>query len=61
MRSYVTSLKKVFEQNANPADAAPMKKYMREQFEYLGIKTPERRAMQLSFIPTRCPKFLALP
>jgi 3-methyladenine DNA glycosylase AlkD len=30
-----------FEQNANPAQAAPMKKYMRDQFEYLGIKSPQ--------------------
>ncbi|MCQ3938704.1 MAG: DNA alkylation repair protein [Chloroflexi bacterium] len=50
MHPYVLSLKKVFEANANPANAAPMKKYMRDQFEYLGIKTPERAALQKEFI-----------
>jgi 3-methyladenine DNA glycosylase AlkD len=28
---------------ANPAYAVPMKAYMRDQFEYLGIRAPERR------------------
>ena len=41
MHPYVASLKTLFEQNANPAQAGPMKKYMRDQFEYLGIKTPQ--------------------
>jgi 3-methyladenine DNA glycosylase AlkD len=41
MHSYVLSLKNLFEQNANPAQAEPMKKYMRNQFEYLGIKSPQ--------------------
>ena len=29
MHAYVASLKRLFEQNANPEQAAPMKKYMR--------------------------------
>jgi 3-methyladenine DNA glycosylase AlkD len=41
MHSYVLSLKNLFEQNTNPAQAEPMKKYMRNQFEYLGIKSPQ--------------------
>ena len=49
MHPYVTSLKTVFEQNANPAQAEPMKKYMRDQFEYLGIKTPQNIALQKQF------------
>lgn len=49
MHPYVTSLKTLFEQNANPAQAAPMKKYMRDQFEYLGIKTPQNAALQKEF------------
>ena len=49
MHPYVTSLKALFEQNANPAQAAPMKKYMREQFEYLGIKTPQNAALQKEY------------
>jgi 3-methyladenine DNA glycosylase AlkD len=50
MHLYVRSLKSLYEQNANPTDAAPMKKYMRDQFEYLGIKTPLRVALQKEFI-----------
>ena len=50
MHKYVSLLKELFEKNANPANAAPMKKYMRDQFEYLGIKTPERKALLKEFI-----------
>ncbi len=52
MHPYVTSLKTLFEQNANPVQAAPMKKYMRDQFEYLGIKTPQNRTLQKEFYKT---------
>ena len=45
MHSYVASLKTLFEQNADPSQAAPMKKYMRDQFEYLGIKSPQVKAL----------------
>ncbi|MBL8079661.1 MAG: DNA alkylation repair protein [Anaerolineales bacterium] len=41
MHSYTLSLKTLFEKNADPIKAAPMKKYMRNQFEYLGIKSPQ--------------------
>jgi 3-methyladenine DNA glycosylase AlkD len=49
MHPYVVSLKTLFEQNADPAQAGPMKKYMRDQFEYLGIKTPQSVALQKEF------------
>ena len=49
MHPYVASLKALFEQNADPQQAAPMKKYMRDQFEYLGIKTPQNAALQKQF------------
>jgi 3-methyladenine DNA glycosylase AlkD len=49
MHAYVASIKTLFEQNANPAQAGPMKKYMRDQFEYLGIKTPQNAALQKEF------------
>src|SRR5829696_2854377 len=52
MHPYVKSLKALFEQNANPVQAVPMKKYMRDQFEYLGIKTPQNRALQKEFYKT---------
>src|SRR5215216_5445512 len=49
MHPYVASLQTLFVQNADPAQAAPMKKYMRDQFEYLGIKTPKNVALQKHF------------
>jgi len=49
MHAYVASLKALFEQHADPAQAAPMKKYMRDQFEYLGIKTPKNTTLQKEF------------
>ena len=49
MHPHVASLKRLFEQNADPAQAGPMKKYMRDQFEYLGIKTPKNAALQKEF------------
>src|SRR5512132_696708 len=52
MHPYVASLKTLFEQNANPAQAAPMKKYMRDQFEYLGIKSPQFKELMKEFIAT---------
>lgn len=57
MHRYVALLKTLFEQNADPVQAAPMKKYMRDQFEYLGIKSPQlktlfRRAIQENGLPS---------
>jgi len=49
MDPYVASLQTLFEQNADPTQAVPMKKYMRDQFEYLGIKTPKNLALQKEF------------
>lgn len=50
MHPYTLSLKTLFEQNTNPAQAGPMKKYMRDQFEYLGIKSPQFSALLKDFI-----------
>ncbi|MBE0682651.1 MAG: DNA alkylation repair protein [Anaerolineales bacterium] len=50
MNPYVLSIQSSFVQHADPAQAGPMKKYMRDQFEYLGIKTPVRAALQKEFI-----------
>ena len=49
MHPYLVPLKTLFEQNANPANAGAMKKYMRDQFDYLGIKTPQNAALQKEF------------
>ena len=55
MHTYVIALKKHFEANADPMIAAPMKKYMRDQFEYLGIKSPQVTALQREFIARHGP------
>jgi len=49
MHLYIIPLKALFEQHADPVRAAPMKKYMRDQFEYLGIKTPKNVVLQKEF------------
>src|SRR5687767_1792813 len=49
MHPYIRRLKTLFEKHADAAQAAPMKKYMRDQFEYLGIKTPKNVALQKKF------------
>lgn len=40
----VAEIEAVLEPLANPEQAGPMAAYMRDQFSFLGIKTPERRA-----------------
>ncbi len=50
MQAYIIPLKTLFEQNADLAQAAPMKKYMRDQFEYLGIKSPQASALLREFM-----------
>ncbi|MBI5934540.1 MAG: DNA alkylation repair protein [Chloroflexi bacterium] len=50
MIPYLLSLISAFEQSANPAQAAPMKKYMRDQFEYLGIKSPQFKVLMKEHI-----------
>ena len=41
----VAQLEKALRDHGNPADAASMKKYMREQFEFFGVKSPRRREL----------------
>jgi len=41
MHAYTRELKKLFERHANPKNAVPMKRYMRDQFDYLGLKGPQ--------------------
>ncbi len=50
MHPYVTSLKDLFEKNADPSQAPGMKKYMRDQFEYLGIKSPKFKELMKEFL-----------
>ena len=50
MHPYIVPLASLFEQNADPAQAAGMKKYMRDQFEYLGIKSPQFKVLMKEHI-----------
>ena len=49
MHPYLIPLQTSFEQNADPTKAEPMQKYMRDKFQYLGIKAPERKALMKEF------------
>jgi 3-methyladenine DNA glycosylase AlkD len=50
MHPYVKQLKSLFEKNADRTQAPAMKKYMRDQFEYLGIKSPKFKELLKQFI-----------
>lgn len=50
MHSYVRHLKALFQKHADPTQAVPMKKYMRDQFEFLGIKSPQVKALLRQYI-----------
>lgn len=50
MSAYVKALQTLYQTHADPLAAAPMKAYMRDQFPYLGIKTPGQRALLRDFI-----------
>jgi len=41
MHAYARDLKALFLKQANPKNAGPMKRYMRDQFDYVGLKGPE--------------------
>jgi len=50
MHPYIIPLKTLFERNADPVQAVPMKKYLRDQFESLGIKSPQFKVLMQEFI-----------
>ena len=49
MHKYVKALRSLLEAHADPAQAAPMKRYMRDQFDYLGIKGPQMAELLKDF------------
>ena len=49
---YLQPLIEEFKRNENPSDAFFMKKYMKNMYEFLGIKAPRRREIQSSFFKT---------
>ena len=50
MHEFVVSLHKNFDLYKNPAIASGQKAYMRNQFDFLGIKTPERKKLISSLL-----------
>lgn len=50
MSDYVDLLKAVYAASADPLKAEPMKAYMRNQVEFLGIKGPQQRVLLRQFI-----------
>lgn len=52
MKIYLQPLVKTFRENANADDALWMSNYMRNQFEFLGIKTDKRKRLQSDFLDT---------
>jgi 3-methyladenine DNA glycosylase AlkD len=62
MDPYLLSIIDSFHKNANGENAFWMKKYMKEKFEFLGIKKPERAELQKEFFATNgVPSTSALP
>lgn len=50
MNKYIASLEVEFKNNQNPKIASGQKAYMRNQFEFFGIKAPIRREIQQPFL-----------
>lgn len=46
---YIIPLKEAFEKNANTDEAVSMKKYMKNKFEFFGIKSPLRKEIYKDF------------
>ncbi len=50
MIPYLQPLQELFEANANAENAKAMKAYMKDHFEFFGIKSTERRDLQKQFL-----------
>jgi 3-methyladenine DNA glycosylase AlkD len=50
MNPYLIPVQQAFKSHADPEIAFYMKKYMKGQYEYFGIKSPERREILKSFL-----------
>ncbi|MGM0843433.1 MAG: DNA alkylation repair protein [Bacillota bacterium] len=48
--TYSNKLITYFKEHANEENAGPMKAYMRNQFDFLGIRTPERKLLLRTFL-----------
>ncbi len=54
-KEYIHPLSKTFEENTNEAYAAQMKKYVRDKFDFYGIKSPLRKEIFREFYKTQGP------
>lgn len=50
MKDFVRQLDQIFEAHANPGNAVPMSHYMKDQFQFFGIKSKERRTLTSAFL-----------
>ncbi|MBD0851502.1 DNA alkylation repair protein [Maribacter arenosus] len=50
MNEFIQTLELEFQSNSDPSIAAGQKAYMRNQFEFYGIKNPKRREIQRPFL-----------
>jgi len=50
---------KLFKENSNPDNAAHMARYMKNQFSFFGIKSPERRTITQEWLKTITVKSLS--
>lgn len=60
MHAYLIPLLKLFEQNASALNAAGMKAYMLNQFDFYGLKAPERRKLSKEHFKKSLPSFTAV-
>ncbi|SFB03079.1 MULTISPECIES: DNA alkylation repair protein [unclassified Bacillus (in: firmicutes)] len=49
MNTYISKLTSLFEENRNPELAIPMQNYMKNHFDFLGIKSPTRKELEKQF------------
>jgi 3-methyladenine DNA glycosylase AlkD len=49
-QKYLNDLIKIFRENADKENAIPMKKYMKNKFEFFGIKKPRREELTKEFL-----------
>ncbi len=50
MHPYIKGIYKIFDANRNSSIAIPMKKYMRDKFEFFGIKSEKRRELSIAYL-----------
>ncbi|MCF7857704.1 MAG: DNA alkylation repair protein [Candidatus Cloacimonetes bacterium] len=62
MHQYLEPLIESFQQNSDPLKAKPMQKYMKNRFEFFGLKRPVRKELQKPFLQKdRLPAIEELP